>query len=91
MVVEGGGVTARVAAAVDIGKGAVTMAVAMMAVEDTITVTAAEGMAADVATMAEAAEVDATITGILVETATGTMPIKLRVTKAGQCGKCKQE
>ena len=89
MVVEGGVVAAKVAAAVDIGKEAVTMAVAMVAAEDTITTTAVVGMAADVAIMAEAAEVDATVTGITtimptgitVEMATGTMPIRMRVTK----------
>ena len=89
MVLEGGGVAARVAAVVDIGKEAVTMAVAMVAAEDNITTTAVVGMAVDVAIMAEAAEVDATVTGITtimptgitVEMATGTMPIRMRVTK----------
>ena len=85
VVVEGGGLAARVAAAVDIGKEAVTMAVAMVAAEDTITTTAVVGMATDMAIMAEAAEVDATVTGvttimlteITVEMATGTMPIRM--------------
>jgi len=83
VVVEGGEVVAEVAVAVATGREAEAMAVAMVAEEDTTTTTVAAGTAVDVATMAEVAEVDVIITGItiMVGMATGTMPIRMRVTK----------